>query len=311
MLNLNVSGVRPFVFFLAGFSGAGRQPWLSVPICCMYLVALSGNCLILIVVKLHPGLHEPMYFFLSMLSLTDLGLSMSTLPTVLQIYTFGSREISANVCLAQLFFIHTFSIMESSVLLAMAFDRFVAIRHPLRYVSTLTRVRIGIIGLAVVLRGVGLHIPAPIMLKRLPYCRSHLLSHSYCLHPDVMKLACADTTPNSTYGLFVLLSTLGLDSLLIVLSYILILKTVLSIASQEERSKALSTCVSHICAVLLFYTPLISLSMIHRFWKKAPHHTHILLSYLHFLVPPVLNPVVYSIKTQKVRKQIIRLLLEI
>ncbi|XP_060086460.1 olfactory receptor 51G2-like [Heteronotia binoei] len=309
MLSPNGTEGRPFLFFLTGFSGlgVGRQLWLCIPICFMYLVALSGNGLILVVVKLHPCLHEPMYLFLSMLSLTDLGLSASTLPTVLPIYTFGSREISADACLAQLFFIHTFSIMESSVLLAMAFDRFVAIRHPLRYVSMLTRVRIGGIGLAVILRGVGLHVPAPIMLKRLPYCRSRQLSHSYCLHPDVMKLACADTTPNSMYGLFVLLSTLGLDALLIVLSYILILQTVLSIASREERSKALSTCVSHICAVLLFYTPLISLSMIHRFWKKSPHHTRLLLSYLHFLLPPVLNPVVYSIKTQQVRKQIIRL----
>nr|XP_056714765.1 olfactory receptor 51G2-like [Euleptes europaea] len=309
MLRLNGTDGRPFTFLLTGFSGlgAGHGPWLSIPMCFLYLVALSGNCLILVVIKLHPSLHEPMYLFLSMLSLTDLGLSVSTLPTVLQIYTFDSREISAEACLAQLFFIHTFSIMESSVLLAMAFDRFVAIRHPLRYVSTLTRVRIGYIGLAIVLRGVGLHIPAPIMLKRLPYCKSHQLSHSYCLHPDMMKLACADTTPNSTYGLFVLLSTLGLDSMLIVLSYILILRTVLSIASREERSKAMSTCISHICAVLLFYTPLISLSMIHRFWKKAPPHTRILLSYLHFLVPPVLNPIVYGIKTQQVRKQIIRL----
>ncbi|XP_015272554.1 PREDICTED: olfactory receptor 51G2-like [Gekko japonicus] len=309
MLNPNATGGRPFAFFLTGFSGlgAGRQLWLSVPICFMYLVALSGNCLILAVVQLHPSLHEPMYLFLSMLSLTDLGLSLSTLPTVLQIYAFGSREISADACLAQLFFIHTFSVMESSVLLAMAFDRFVAIRHPLRYVSALTRGRIGGIGLAIALRGVGLHIPAPVLLKRLPYCRSHQLAHSYCLHPDVMRLACADTAPNSAYGLFVLLSTLGLDSLLILLSYVLILRTVLSIASRAERSKALSTCVSHVCAVLLFYTPLISLSMIHRFWKAAPHHTRILLSYLHFLVPPVLNPVVYSIKTRQVRKQIVRL----
>ncbi|XP_054830501.1 olfactory receptor 51G2-like [Eublepharis macularius] len=309
MLTLNGTRGRPASFLLTGFSGLGVSslPWLSIPICSLYIVAFFGNCLILVVIKWQPSLHEPMYLFLSMLSLTDLGLSISTLPTVLQLYALDSREISVNACLAQLFFIHTFSIMESSVLLAMAFDRFVAIRHPLRYVSMLTRARIRNIGLAVVLRGVGLHVPAPILLKRLPYCKSHQLSHSYCLHPDVMKLACADTTPNSSYGLFVLLSTLGLDSMLIVLSYILILRTVLSIASREERLKALSTCVSHICAVLLFYTPLISLSMIHRFWKRAPHHSRILLSYLHFLVPPVLNPVVYSIKTQQVRKQIIRL----
>ncbi|CAI7935091.1 olfactory receptor 51G2-like [Podarcis lilfordi] len=308
MLTLNDSKCRqPTSFLLAGISGpgAGPQPWLYVPFCFMYLVALVGNSLILAVIKLHPTLHEPMYLFLSMLSLADIGLSISTLPTMLQVYALGSREVAADSCLTQLFFIHTFSILESSVLLAMAFDRYVAIRHPLRYVSMLTRAWVGCISLAIVIRGVGLHIPAPILLRRLPFCESHQLSHSYCLHPDVMKLASADTSLNSSYGLFVLLSTLGLDSLLIVVSYTLILRTVLSIASWKERAKALNTCVSHFCAVLLFYTPLISLSMIHRFWRKAPHHTHIFLSYLHFLVPPMLNPIVYALKTQQVRKEII------
>lgn len=309
MFAANGTECIPSCFFLTGISGPGGygQLWLSIPVCSMYLIALVGNCLILVVIKLHPALHEPMYLLLSMLSLSDLGLSVSTMPTMLQIYVFDIKTVAREACLTQLFFIHTFSITESSILLAMAFDRFVAIRHPLQHTSLLTRTRIGKIGLAIMVRGVTLHIPAPIMLQRLPYCRSHQLSHSYCLHPDVMKLACTDTTPNSSYGLFVLLSTLGLDSVLIVLSYVMILKTVLSIASREERLKALNTCVSHICAVLLFYTPLISLSMIHRFWKSAPHHTRVLLSYLHFLAPPVLNPVVYSIKTQQVRRQIIRL----
>ena len=145
------------------------------------------------------------------------------------------------------------------------------------------------------------------MLKQLPYCRTRLLSHSYCLHPDVMKLACADTHINSVYGLFVVLSTLGVDSVLIVLSYGLILQTVLSIASKAERLKALNTCVSHICAVLLFYTPMIGLSMIHRFGRRASPSSHALLSYLHFLTPPVLNPVVYTIKTRQIRLRMLHL----
>ncbi|XP_003421511.2 olfactory receptor 51G2-like [Loxodonta africana] len=296
------------LFFLIGLPGLeALHAWLSIPLCALYLVSLAGNSLIIWVVRSEPTLHQPMYYFLSILAVTDLGLSASTMPTMLTIYMLGLRQVVVDVCLAQLFFIHTFSIMESSVLLTMAFDRFVAIRSPLHYGTILTNTRIASLGLAIVVRSIGLHIPAPIMLKKLPYCRNRLLSHSYCLHPDVMKLACANTRINSAYGLFVVISTLGMDSVLIVLSYGLILQTVLSIASKAERMKALNTCVSHICAVLLFYIPPIAMSMIHRFGKTASPSSPVLLSYLHYLTPPVLNPVVYTIKTKEIRLRMLRL----
>ncbi|XP_066109865.1 olfactory receptor 51G2-like [Saccopteryx bilineata] len=294
-------------FFLMGLPGLEAvHTWLSIPLCAMYVTSLAGNSLILWIVSSEPSLHQPMYYFLSMLAVTDLGLSASTLPTMFTIYVLGLREVAVDVCLAQLFFIHTFSIMESSVLLTMAFDRVVAITNPLRYSTILTSSWIASLAMAIMVRSISLHIPAPIMLKKLPYCHNRLLSHSYCLHPDVMKLACADTHINSAYGLFVVLSTLGVDAVLIVLSYVLILHTVLSIASKVERLKALNTCVSHICAVLLFYTPMIGLSMIHRFGRWASPCSHVLLSYLHFLTPPVLNPVVYTIKTKQIRLRMLR-----
>ncbi|XP_010988949.2 olfactory receptor 51G2 [Camelus dromedarius] len=295
-------------FFLTSLPGLEAvHTWLSIPLCAMYVASLAGNSLILRVVRSEPSLHHPMYYFLSMLAVTDLGLSASTLPTMLTIYLLGVREVAVDVCLAQLSFIHTFSVMESSVLLTMALDRFVAISHPLRYGIILTSPRIAMLGLGVLVRSIGLHIPAPIMLRKLPYCRNHLLSHSYCLHPDVMKLACADTHVNSAYGLFVVLSTLGVDLVLIVLSYGIILQTVLAIASKAERLKALNTCVSHVCAVLLFYTPMIGLSMIHRFGRGASPSSHMLLSYLHYLTPPVLNPVVYTVKTKQIRLRMLRM----
>uniref|UniRef100_A0A452I7J6 Olfactory receptor n=1 Tax=Gopherus agassizii TaxID=38772 RepID=A0A452I7J6_9SAUR len=275
--------INPAMFLLTGIPGLEADgPWISTPFCSLYLIAISGNSLILFVIKTQHNLHQPI-------------LSVSTLPTMLSVFVFNTREIGIEVCLTQLFFIHTFLLMASSVLLAMAFDRFVTIHHPLRYISTLTSARIGKIGLAIIIRGSGLHIPAVILLKRLPYRRLQPLSYSYCLHPDVMKMACADTTPISFYGLFIVLSSLGLDSVLIALSYIMILQI------------ALNTCVSHICATLLFYTALINLSMIHRFKKKTKPQSQIVLSYLHLLLPPVLNPIVYSIKTKELHKQIMKI----
>nr|XP_006128891.1 olfactory receptor 51G2-like [Pelodiscus sinensis] len=305
MPTCNETNTSRTIFLLAGIPGLEAVgPWISIPFCFLYLMAFLGNGLILLLIKTRKSLHQPMYLFLSMLCVTDLSLSASTLPTVLSVFLFNMREIDIDLCLAQLFFIHTFSVIESAVLLAMAFDRFVAIRHPLRYASILTNARIGNIGLLTVIRGIGLHIPAPILLKRLPYNQIQPLSYSYCLHPDVMKVACADTTPNSYYGLFTVLSTLGLDSMLIVLSYIMILNTVLSLTSWRERLKALNTCISHICVTLLFYIPLLSLTMIHRFMKNALPLSQILSTYLHLLLPPVLNPIVYCIKTKEIRKQI-------
>ena len=142
------------------------------------------------------------------------------------------------------------------------------------------------------------------MLKRFPYCGSPVLSHSYCLHQEVMKLACADIRANSIYGMFVIVSTVGIDSLLILFSYALILRTVLSIASRAERLKALNTCVSHICAVLLFYTPMIGLSVIHRFGKQAPHLVQVILGFVYLLFPPLMNPIVYSVKTKQIRDRV-------
>ncbi|EMP41352.1 Olfactory receptor 51G2 [Chelonia mydas] len=149
-------------------------------------------------------------------------------------------------------------------------------------------------------------LPLPFLLKRFRYCRDNVLSHSYCLYPEVMKMACSDITVNSIYGFFTKLLLMGLDSLLIFVSYVMILKTVLSIASHEECLRALNTCTSHLCAVLLFYTPEISLSIIHRFGKGSSPLLQNFLGYISLLLPPLMNPIVYSMKSKHLRVRIIR-----
>lgn len=252
------------------------------------------------------SLHEPMYYFLSMLSFTDLGLCLSTLVTVLGIFWFNVREISFDACIGQMFFIHGFTFMESSVLLVMAFDRFIAICNPLRYAMILTNSRIIAVGFAIIIRGTTALVPLLLLLKRLSFCRSHVLHHSYCFHPDVMKLSCSDTRINSAFGLAIVISTAGLDSVLILLSYVLIIHSVLCIASKEERKKAFGTCVSHLSAVAIFYIPMISLSLVHRFGKHAPPFVHTLIANVYLLIPPVMNPIIYSVKTKQIRKAMLK-----
>ncbi|KFO23974.1 olfactory receptor 51F2 [Fukomys damarensis] len=298
----------PVIFLLTGVPGLEAfHTWISIPFCLLYATALSGNSLILFVVITQPSLHEPMYYFLSLLSTTDLGLSISTLATMLGIFWFNAREISFNACLSQMFFIKLFTVMESSVLLAMAFDRFVAISNPLRYAAILTESRIANIGVAIVIRGTLMLTPMVALLTRLSFCQSHVLHHSYCFHPDVMKLSCTDTRINSAVGLTAMISTVGVDSVLILLSYVLIVRTVLSIASPEERRKAFSTCVSHIGAVAVFYIPLISLSFVHRFGKRAPPYLHTMIANTYLLIPPVMNPIIYSVKTKQIRRAVIKI----
>ncbi|CAM5074337.1 unnamed protein product, partial [Eretmochelys imbricata] len=276
------------VFLLAGLTEQeDMHLWISIPFCFMYVISIVGNLVILFTIKTEPSLHEPMYIFLSMLAVTELGISIATIPTILGIYLFNSREISLNACFAQLFFIHSLQCFESAVLLLMAFDRFIAICNPLRYASIITLPRIPKMGLVFVLRGMVIVFPLPLFLKRFQYCRTNVLSHSYCLFQDVMKMACSDISANSIYGLLAKLLIMGLDSLLILLSYIMILKTVLSVASSKECLRALNTCISHLCAVLLFYIPEIGLSVIHRFGKGSSPLLQVFLGYFSLLVPPL------------------------
>lgn len=232
------------------------------------------------------------------------------MPTVMGVLWMNQREISYGACFLQAYIIHSLSIVESGVLLAMAYDRFIAIHTPLRYNSILTNSQVMKVGFGVLVRGFVPIVPPILPLCWFPYCHSHVLAHAFCLHQDVMKLACADITFNRVYPVILVALTFFLDALIILFSYVLILKTVGGIASGEKRAKALNTCVSHISCVLVFYITVIGLTFIHRFGKHAPRVVHVTMSYVYFLFPPFMNPIIYSIKTQQIQRGIIRLFSE-
>ncbi|KAM7085562.1 olfactory receptor 51A7-like isoform 4-T4 [Molossus nigricans] len=302
MTPLNTSEVEISAFLLIGIPRLEHVHfWISIHICLIYLLATLGNCTILFVMKTEPSLQEPMYYFLSMLALSYLGLSFSFLPTMPKTFLFNSMEISADACFAQEFFIYGFTNMESLVLLIMSFDCYIAICNPLRYSSILTSSRVLQIGLVFAIKSILLVLPFPFTLKRLRYCNKYLLSHSYCFHQDVMKLSCSDNRVNFYYGLFVVLCAMS-DSVFIAVSYVFILKTVLGIASHGQRLKALNTCVSHIYAV-----PIITLAIMHRIAMHKSPLAMILIADAYLLVPPVLNPIVYTVKTKEIRRKIIQI----
>ncbi|XP_011717114.3 olfactory receptor 51J1 [Macaca nemestrina] len=307
----NSSGFLPTTFILVGIPGLEAEHlWVSVPFCLIYIIIFLGNGIILHVIRTDVALHQPMYLFLAMLALAEVGVSASTLPTVLGIFLFGNTEISFEACLLQMFSIHSLSIMESAVLLAMSLDRFVAIYSPLRYTAILTLPRVFGTGAIIVLKSIMLMTPLPILLQRLSFCGHNALSHSYCLHPNLIYLSCGNISVNNIYGIFIVTSTFGLDLLLIVISYGLILHTVLGIATGEGRKKAFNTCGSHTCAVLAYYVPMISLSIVHRLRHRVSPLLQAMMASAYLFFPPVVNPIVYSIKTKEIRGAIFRMLSE-
>ncbi|XP_075703977.1 olfactory receptor 52K2-like [Rhinoderma darwinii] len=307
MSNLTSSHITMFV--LIGLPGLeSSYVYIAFVFFLVYLISVVGNVTLLYIIRIDQSLHQPMYIFLGMLSSIDLVLTNSTTPKLLSILWFHSQEIFFEACLTQMFFIHSFASMESCILLAMAFDRYLAICHPLRYNSLLTYRLVSMTGLSSVGRGIVMVLPLPILFRRLSLCEHNVIQHSFCDHIAVVKLACSDTTVNSFYGLVVALLVVAVDLIFIILSYGLILRAVFNLSSNEARIKALGTCTSHICAILVFYTTVVLSSVVQRFGKNVPVFIVILLANVYLMLPPLINPIVYGVKTRQVRNQIKRLL---
>ncbi|XP_029457704.1 olfactory receptor 52N2-like [Rhinatrema bivittatum] len=305
MSSVNGTPTHPSIFILTGIPGLEyAHIWISLPFCTMYIITFFGNCIILYIIKTERTLHHPMYYFLSMLVATDLVLSSAVLPKMLAIFWFNSKEIYFDACLIQLFFVHCLAFMESGVFVAMAFDRYVAICNPLRHSVILSNPVVTRIGLLILIRGVFLSVPVCFLVKRLPFCSNNVIRFSYCGHEMVAKLACAATLINTLYEQTIAFLVVGFDVTFIVLSYVMILRVVFRLPSTRAFFKAFSTCGSHICAILIFYILALFTFLTHRFGQNIPLHVHVIVANLTLLVPPMFNPIVYGLKTKKIRSLI-------
>ncbi|KAM4848183.1 olfactory receptor 52A5 [Urocitellus parryii] len=309
MLTFNGSFFLPSVFTLVGIPGLESvQCWIGIPFCTMYVIAVIGNSLILVIIKKENSLHIPMYIFLAMLAATDMALSTCILPKMLGIFWFHWPEISFDACLLQMWLIHSFQATESGVLLAMALDRYVAICNPLRHATIFSQKLLTHLGVGVTLRAAILVLPTLLLIKcRLKLYQTTVISHSYCEHMAVVKLAAENITVNKIYGLFVAFAILGFDIIFITMSYVRIFVTVFQLPQKEARVKAFNTCVAHICVFLPFYLLAFFSFFTHRFGSHIPPYVHILLSNLYLLVPPFLNPIVYGVKTKEIRRHALKM----
>ncbi|XP_053561653.1 olfactory receptor 52N4-like [Bombina bombina] len=306
MLEANKSLVRPEHFILVGIPGLEDvQFWFSIPLCTMFLLTIFGNTVMLYVILLEENLHKPMYFFISMLSILDLVLCFSTTPKILLIFWFNVKRITFGGCLTQMFFIHALTAMETTILVAMAFDRYVAICHPLRYNTILTNNRIAVIGISAIIRGTFFIIPFIPLVNRLSFCKTMVISHTYCEHMALAKIACSDITINKVYGLTIALLIDTVDIACITLSYSAIIRAVMRLSSNEAKRKLFNTCGSHICVIIMFYTPALFSFFAHRFGHNISPKIHITIANLYIIIPPMCNPIIYGVKTNEIRERII------
>ncbi|XP_012311765.2 olfactory receptor 56B1 [Aotus nancymaae] len=297
----NSSKFQVSEFILLGFPGIHSwQHWLSLPLVLLYLSALAANTCILIIIWQNPSLQQPMYLFLGILSVVDMGLATTIVPKILAIFWFDAKVISLPECFAQIYAIHLFVGMESGIFLCMAFDRYVAICHPLRYPSIVTNSLILKATLFMVLRNGLFVIPVPVLAAQRDYCSRNEIEHCLCSNLGVTSLACDDRRPNSICQLVLAWLGMGSDLSLIILSYIFILHSVLRLNSAEAAAKALSTCSSHLTLILFFYTVIVVISVTHLTEMKATL-IPVLLNVLHNIIPASLNPIVYALQTKELK----------
>ncbi|XP_042329772.1 olfactory receptor 2D3-like [Sceloporus undulatus] len=294
-------------FILMGLSNHhNTQILLFVVILIVYTITLVGNLVIIMLVQTDPRLHTPMYFFLTHLSGLEICYVSSTVPQMLAHLLSGNRTISFTRCAAQMYIALSLGSTEGLLLGAMAYDRYLAICRPLLYAVLMDKRWQLKLATTSWVGGFLLSVMNVGCTLRLPFCGPNHINHFFCELPVVLKLACADThsTEAVIFGAAVLILLVPLSVILI--SYGLILSSVLQMQSAAGRSKAFSTCASHLAVVTLFYGTVISMYMRPRSATTPDRDKKIAVFYI--VVTPLLNPIIYTLRNKEVHEAVAKVL---
>ncbi|XP_066468747.1 olfactory receptor 2A5-like [Tiliqua scincoides] len=271
-----------------------------------YIITLMGNMIIMMLIWLDSRLHTPMYFFLSQLACVDICYTSSTVPQMLINLHTPKKPISLPRCAIQMYVFLALATTECILLAVMAYDRYVAICHPLHYTFLMDKRVCLKLAMAAWTCGLLLPVAHAVLTWQLPFCGSNVIDHFFCEMPALLKLACADTEVIEKVTSVGCIFTLLIPISFIMMTYICILVAILKIQSAQGQRKAFSTCASHALVVVLFYGSAI-------FMYMRPEASHSpgqdkMISLFYSIVIPLFNPMIYSLKNKDVKRALIKIL---
>ncbi|XP_078529941.1 olfactory receptor 5J3-like [Lissotriton helveticus] len=299
MQSRNESAVTKFYF--VGFT---NDPKLEVPFFLLffsvYIFTLLGNCSIILIVWLSPQLHTPMYFFLTQLAFLDLSFSSVISPKMLADLLTEKRIITFSGCIAQIFFFSGFASTEFFLLAAMAFDRYAAICNPLTYAVIMNNSMILWLVVGSYLGGFINSLIHASGLYRLSFCGPDVMNHFVCDYPVLLKLSCTDIMTNelilSVFASFIVVGSL----FVIFFSYVYIITAILKMGNTAGRSRAASTCISHLTCVFLFHGSVFLNEILPK--ASSSEGQYKLVTVILTILIPALNPLIYSLRNNEVKE---------
>ncbi|XP_054572830.1 olfactory receptor 7A17-like [Eptesicus fuscus] len=288
-------------FVLLGFSEKPElQPLIFGLFLSMYMITVFGNLLIILAVSSDSHLHTPMYFFLSNLSLVDICFTSTTVPKMLVNIQTQSKAITYAGCITQMYFYIHFVGLDIFLLTVMAYDRFVAICHPLHYTVIMNSRLCGLLVLICWIMSVLNSLLQCLVTLRLSFCMDVEIPHFFCELNQMIKLACSDTFLNNMVTYFSALLLGGGPFVGILYSYSKIVSCIHGMSSAQGKYKAFSACASHLSVVFLFYCTILGVYLS----SAATHngHSSATASVIYSVVTPMLNPFIYSLRNKDIKQ---------
>ncbi|ELR48805.1 hypothetical protein M91_10408, partial [Bos mutus] len=287
-------------FLLLGLSKEPElQPLIFGLFLSMYLITVFGNLLVILAVSSDSHLHTPMYFFLSNLSFADICFTTTTIPKMLWNIQTHSKVITYEGCIIQMYFFLLFGGLDDFLLTVMAYDRYVAICHPLHYMVIMKPWLCGLLVLSSFIMSFLYSLLQSLMVMQLSFCTNNEIPHFFCETSQVVLLACSDTSICDMVMYFAGVLIVVGSSVCILYSYSQIVSSVCGISSAQGKYKAFSTCASHLSVVSLFYSSVLGV-----FIASADTHSSqssVITSVMYTVVTPMLNPFIYSLRNNDIK----------